>query len=82
MTIVDMGPGARPGRRCALMRREVEKLGQHRLVRRFAGAKMPHVAPPGEELGKLPAEGVVELRRLGHAPVGERRGVSNRSPDD
>ena len=27
-------------------RREVEKLGQHRLVRRFAGAKMPDVAPP------------------------------------
>ena len=44
-------------------RREVEELGQRRLVRRFR-AKMADVAPPRQKLGKVRLERGVELGRF------------------
>ncbi len=45
-------------------RRKGEKLVENRLVRRDAGAKMAHVAPPGEKLGESGAEAGVESGRV------------------
>jgi hypothetical protein len=57
-----------PGRLAIADRRgergEVEELGQHRLVRRFLGAKMPHVAAPGEKVGESRPECGVKLGRF------------------